>query len=146
MKSLLRSRRKKLPAGFTAIEVIMTILVMGIALPPLLLLLYNGLKSTVTVHEDRVAAELSRSLLEEMRSKSFSDVDAYNGRSEAPVTGYTDYRRTAAVYYVDLSSPVETSHLDDPASGLTKYKRLAVTTTPAAGNPVTLVTVIASRE
>ena len=124
----------------------MVLLIMGVALPPLLFLLYDGLKNSVIVHEDRVAVELSHSLLEEIRSQGFVAASLYDGRLESPVVGYGDYSRAASVKYVQLAAPVEDSDLDATVTGPTNYKRIAVTTTPIAGEPVTLVTVIASRE
>lgn len=124
----------------------MVIVIMGVALPPLLLLLYDGLKNSVIIQEDRVAVELSRALLEEIRGQGFINSSLYDGRLENPVTGYSDYQRAASVKYVQLAAPVEDSDLDTTVTGPTNYKRLAVTTTPAAGSPVTLVTVIVSRE
>ena len=125
--------------GATLIELIVFIVVLGIAIPTLLGLFmqanYNTVDSEVVSNTTYVAEEL----MEEIRSKeyddpdqtpgfgpesgetdrsSYDDVDDYNGYSDIPTAGYT---RLVTVEYAQLSGSTWES-----AAGTTDYKKVTV--------------------
>ncbi|MCK9594910.1 MAG: type II secretion system protein [Candidatus Omnitrophica bacterium] len=133
--------------GLTLIELIVIIVVMGLAIPALIANL-----ATITWRSTQSQAigdslSYARSLLEEIKVKDFSDpddpdnttlgvnaddvypnyndVDDYNGYNDTPASGFS---RRVAVDYVNLSSN-QWSDSADP----TDFKRVNVTVSSSAG-------------
>ncbi|MDP2166727.1 MAG: hypothetical protein Q8J64_00155 [Thermodesulfovibrionales bacterium] len=108
--------------GFTLIEVIMIIVVAGIAIPVLVMLMGRQAQLGVNPELSVTASNLGQSLMEEIKSKSFAGAGAYNGYSDAPSVGGVQYERTVEVCYVPGTDLNNTSS----CGVATKYRRIKV--------------------
>ncbi len=155
--------------GTTLIDLIVIIIIVAIALPPMMALLIQGTKqSTFGVSMSR-ANSLGSTLLEEIRSKgwdenggaasatlgpdsgetrtAYDDVDDFHGLNESPpkdsldadVTGATGFRQQVSVCYV-ANTDLDTCL----GSGTSNYKKITLTITEPEGKTSELVTVISS--
>lgn len=139
--------------GFTIIEMIIVIIVLGIALPPLLFTVGETLEDNVKVRTIQTATVLGRSLQEEILSKrydentaspwsnplgpnggetraTYDDVDDFDGFTENPISGFTGYSSSVTVSYVDPDTTGLDTLLSDSNNTL-DYKRIDVTITHA---------------
>jgi MSHA pilin protein MshD len=163
LRRLLRDQR-----GVTLIDLIVVIVIIGIALPPMIgLLIQETRQSTFGVTVTR-ANHLASTLFEEIRSKrgdenagapsatlgpefgetraTYDDVDDYQGLDESPpkdslgndVADSAGFRQQVSVCYV------ANTDLDTCIGGPTLYKRITMTVTDPEGRASELVTVIAS--
>jgi MSHA pilin protein MshD len=144
-------------SGFTIIELIIVIAVLGIAIPPLLSSISETLESNIKVRTTQTASILGRGLMEEILSKqydlstsspwsnplgagvgetraTYNDVDDFDGFSENPISGFTGYSSSVSVYYVDPDTTgLDTAKPD--SSNTLDYKRVDVTIThPLTGS------------
>ena len=162
-RRLLRNQR-----GVTLIDLIVIIVIVAIALPPMIgLLIQVTRQSTFGVTVTR-ANHLASTLFEEMRSKrgdenataasatlgpdpgetraTYDDVDDYHGLDESPpkdslgtdLAGSGGFRQQVSVCYV------ANTDLDTCIGGPTLYKRITVTVTDPEGRASELVTMISN--
>lgn len=163
--SLRRLRRDQ--RGITLIDLIVVIVIVGIALPPMIGLFIQQMRqSTFGVNVTR-ANHLASTLFEEIRSKrgdenagapstalgpelgetrlTYDDVDDYHGLNESPpkdslgndVADSAGFRQQVSVCYVAGAD------LNTCIGGVTLYKKITVTVTDPEGRASELVTVIA---
>ena len=156
--------------GVTLIDLIITIIILAIAVPPMVgVFITSTRNSTFGVTMAR-ANHLASNLFEEIRSKrwdentgaasatlgldtgetraTYDDVDDFHGLNETPpkdsqgvaMSGFTGFRQQVSVCYV-ASTDLNTCL----GSGLTSnYKKVIVTVTDPEGRVSPLVTVISS--
>lgn len=147
--------------GLTIIEMVVVIVVLGLAIPPLLTMwadvAWRSSRSELLADSTFYAQQL----MEEIKSKNFvdpeqpsdttlgpngtetypnyDDVDDFNGRTDNPVAGYT---RSVTVDYISLSggSSWQTS------GTATDYKRIIVTVSRSSGSalPVSLTAMVSA--
>jgi MSHA pilin protein MshD len=154
--------------GFTLIDLILVIIIVAIAIPPMLTLFIQAVSgSTFGVTVSRANA-LASTLREEIQSKkwdesapppslilgpetgesraTFDDVDDFDGLDESPprdsqgaiLAGFTGFRQQVSVCYV------ANTDFDTCIGGPTMYKQVTVTVTGPEGRATQLATVIAS--
>lgn len=153
--------------GFTLVDLILVIIIVAIAIPPMLALFIQVVSgSTFGVTVSRANA-LASTLREEIQSKKwdhndpwsvilgpetgesraiFNDVDDFDGLDESPprdsqgaiLAGFTGFRQQVSVCYV-----AETD-FDTCIGGPTYYKQVTVTVTDPEGRATQLVMVITS--
>ena len=154
--------------GFTLIDLILVIIIVAIAIPPMLALFIQMVSgSTFGVTVSRANA-LASTLREEIQSKKwdesapppslilgpetgesraiFDDVDDFDGLDESPprdsqgaiLAGFTGFRQQVSVCYV------ANTDFDTCIGGPTMYKQVTVTVTGPEGRATQLATVIAS--
>lgn len=154
--------------GFTLIDLILVIIIVAIAIPPMLTLFIQAVSgSTFGVTVSRANA-LASTLREEIQSKKwdesapppslilgpetgesraiFDDVDDFDGLDESPprdsqgaiLAGFTGFRQQVSVCYV------ANTDFDTCIGGPTMYKQVTVTVTGPEGRTTQLVTVIGS--
>jgi MSHA pilin protein MshD len=154
--------------GITLIDLIITIIIIAIAVPPMVgVFITNTRNSTFGVTMAR-ANHLASNLLEEIRSKrwdentgaasatlgpdsetraTYDDVDDFHGLNETPpkdslgttMSGSTGFRQQVSVCYV-ANTDLNTCL----GSGTSNYKKITVTVTDPEGRATPLVTVISS--
>ncbi len=154
--------------GFTLIDLILVIIIVAIAIPPMLTLFIQVVRgSTFGVTVTRGNA-LASTLREEIQSKkwdesapppslilgpetgesraTYDDVDDFDGLDESPprdsqgaiLAGFTGFRQQVTVCYV------ANTDFDTCIGGPTMYKQVTVTATDPEGRATQLATVIAS--
>ncbi|MEE8224925.1 MAG: hypothetical protein V3R42_04315 [candidate division NC10 bacterium] len=154
--------------GTTLIDLIVVIVIVALAVPPMMGLLIQVMRqSTFGVTVTR-ANHLASTLFEEMRSKrgdenataasatlgpdpgetraTYDDVDDYHGLDESPpkdslgndLAGSAGFRQQVSVCYV------ANTDLDTCIGGPTLYKRITVTVTDPEGRASELVTMISN--
>ncbi len=162
MSPLYRNQR-----GFTLIDLILTIVIVALAVPPMMALFIQATsQGTFGVSMTR-ANHLASTLYEEIRAKpgdengdaasttlgpdtgenraTYDDVDDYHGLDESPpqdsqastIAGFTAFRQQVSVCYVDPNIDLDTCQ-----GGVSNYKRITVTVTDPEGRSTQLVTVI----
>jgi len=154
--------------GVTLIDLIVTIIILAIAVPPMVgVFITSTRNSTFGVNMAR-ANHLASNLLEEIRSKrwdentgaasatlgpegetrsTYDDVDDFHGLNETPpkdslgvaMSGTTGFRQQVSVCYV-ASTDLNTCL----GSGTSNYKQITVTVTDVQGRVTPMVTVISS--
>ncbi|MFQ5803016.1 MAG: hypothetical protein ACE5JQ_08995 [Candidatus Methylomirabilales bacterium] len=153
--------------GFTLVDLILVIIIVAIAIPPMLTLFIQMVSgSTFGVTVTRANA-LASTLREEIQSKkwdesapppsvmlgpetgesraTFDDVDDFDGLDESPprdsqgaiLVGFTGFRQQVSVCYV------ANTDFDTCLGGITMYKQVKVTVTDPEGRTTQLATVIA---
>ncbi len=154
--------------GFTLVDLILVIIIVAIAIPPMLTLFIQAVSgSTFGVTVSRANA-LASTLREEIQSKkwdesapppslilgpetgesraTYDDVDDFDGLDESPprdsqgaiLAGFTGFRQQVSVCYV------ADTDFDTCIGGPTMYKQVTVTVTGPEGRTTQLATVIAS--
>jgi prepilin-type N-terminal cleavage/methylation domain-containing protein len=146
--------------GLTIIELVVVIVVLGLAIPPLLTMWadvgWRFSRSEFLADSGFYA----QALMEEIKSKAFvdpndpnntnlgpnagesypnfNDVDDFNGYSDNPASGYT---RLVAVDYVSLSNATWIN-----SASATDFKRIIITVSRAIGHviPVTLTALVSA--
>jgi len=157
--------------GVTLIDLILTIIIVAIAVPPMVALLSNMTRQSTFAVTVARANHLASTLFEEVRSKrwdentgaasatlgpdsgetraTYDDVDDFNGLNETPprdsqgaaISGTTGFRQQMWVCYV-ASTALATPCL---GSGTTSnYKHITVKVTDPQGRVTELVTLISS--
>ncbi len=159
---LIRNQR-----GVTLIDLILVIIIVSLAVPPMMALLMEGTRlSTFGVTVTR-ANGMASTLFEEVRSKrwdentdgtasatlgpdgesraAFDDVDDFDGLDESPpkdslgsdLAASAGFRQQVSVCYVDPNVDLDTCQ-----GGTSNYKKITVTATDPEGRATQLVTVI----
>lgn len=154
--------------GLTIIELVVVIVVLGLAIPPLLTMWANVAWRSAASELLADSTFYAQQLMEEIKSKNFvdpddpnntnigingtensndrttfDDVDDFVGCTDTSVTAPdTGYTRSAAVSYVTLN----VSTWDEVPSGTSNYKRITVTVSRSSGSaiPVSLTALISS--
>lgn len=104
--------------GFTLIELVMAVVIAGIALYSLLLVVITATSKNVTLEAKNTALYLANSKLEEVSSRSFGSISS---ESLAAFGGaFTGFSNTVEVYYVSAEA------LDSPLASPTIYKKVVV--------------------
>jgi MSHA pilin protein MshD len=165
--SVRRLRRDQ--RGVTLIDLILVIVIIGLAVPPMMGLLIQSTQSSTFGITATRGNSLGSTLLEEIRSKAwdenggaasatlgpesgetrstYDDVDDFHGFNESPpkdslgnaVTGFDGFRQQVSVCYV-ASTDLDTCL----GSGTSNYKRITLTITEPEGRTSQIVTVISS--
>ena len=96
--------------GFTLIEVVIFVLLLGIALVPLIGVLGNALYSSAGHHAVRTATYLAQGVMEEVSGRDFEDIESFAlGEGDlSPL--YPNFTAEVEVRYVraeDFNLPVE---------------------------------------
>jgi len=151
-------RMHRAKAGFSLVEVIVLIVVIALAVPPIVMLLYETVSRGTDSRMQMIATSLATGLMEEILSKSFEDpqgssgsfgteeagranyddVDDYDGLSVQPprdsqgnaLSDYAAFRARVTVENVSSSSPGGTAVSD----GSTNFKRVTITVEWNSGN------------
>lgn len=120
--------------GLTLIELVLVIVIIGIAIPPLLMLFSNLSWRGVRAEAISVATFLAEQCMEELISKPYNTT-SYTCNSTLPA-GYT---RAISVNYTNLSG----SNWTDTANNTTGYKhiRVSVSRSDALASGITLDTI-----
>jgi len=148
--------------GFTMIELVLAIVVMAIALPPLMRLFSETAVTAAQVDRIPAAASLASELMEEIKSRkfdelsdkvngnwsttlgsdtgegttkaNFDDVDDFNGWTQSFAAPFADYSATVSVAYVSYTdlNTALTMPSPVPNNWTPSYKRIAVTISNAA--------------
>jgi prepilin-type N-terminal cleavage/methylation domain-containing protein len=79
--------------GFTLVEIIICVALLGIIAAPLLGLLSYTLGSLSYAREETTAVNLARELMEDIKGKPFSTIINYDNYREEPVHGFSDFSR-----------------------------------------------------
>jgi type II secretory pathway pseudopilin PulG len=126
--------RKKITCagGFTLIELIMIIVITGIAILPIITMFIQGVRGTVDADVVATAYSLAREKMEETKQSTFGSVVNDSGTFSAP---FTDYDYTVTVEYVDGNFT---------SSGTSSYKKVDVAVTYTSGYSLTLTTVLSN--
>lgn len=146
--------------GLSLIEIVIVIIVLGIALVPLLMTYANVANTGMQREAITIATSLAQTLMEEIESKrydentappwsatlgsetgetgraTYNDVDDFNGYSENPIPNFGGYSLSVSVSYVqpgDLETPV--------VGTTTDFKRIMVTVSHSKAGNVRLVSV-----
>ncbi len=127
-----RARRAAAP-GFTLVEVVILIVIAGIAILPLAMLFATTSIRSSDARSASVAAQLAQAKLEEITAdrnastRGFSYVVAGNYPAETPIPAFSAFQRSVAV------AP------DSTYDGVT-FRTVNVTVTTSGISPVTLAT------
>ena len=128
-----RSPRQRASAGFSLIEVVILIVVAGIAILPLAMLFATTSIRSSDARSASVAAQLAQAKLEEITAdrnastRGFSYVTTANYPPEAPVPAFSAFQRSVSVA------------ADSTYDGVT-FRTVSVTVTTPGIPPVTLTT------
>ncbi|MBI3267570.1 MAG: type II secretion system protein [Planctomycetes bacterium] len=112
-------------AGFTLMELILVTIIVGVAVPGILLLFETSARSSFHTEQVAIATHLAEEKLEAISADKFSSVRGWNYIAQAnyplenPVPGFDKYERETVVLEVDPNDLL-TPH---PNSG---YKRVTV--------------------
>lgn len=148
--------------GFTLIELIITVVLLGVTIPLITTAIIEGVRRNTDITVTTQETLLGQSLFEEIRSRrfdevvtppwssllgpdggetrsTFDDIDDYHGLSET-VPGWSGYTRTASIRYVPPGN------WNGSSISPTPYKRISVTVQSAMGLPITLVGLMTGRQ
>jgi MSHA pilin protein MshD len=157
--------RKKGDSGYTLIDLILAILLMGFALGGLIILFFNLSVGSIHGKYRATANLLAQELVEEIKSKkfdekaapsggvwsttlgvdggesssdktTFDDVDDFDGWNEALTGAFSGYSRQAAVSFVDSSA------LNTAVGSSRDYKRVQTTVSKGGVNYAVMTTLI----
>lgn len=160
--------------GFTLIEVVMVIVILGIMLPGIMLYFIQGVKNSVDSQRRTTAIFLAEGLMEEIKSKrwdqvavidatcsnaslvfndgearnAYNDIDDFNGMNNTPSP--VNSQGTVMINYPGFQQQVTVSYvnpadLTTAVAGPTCYKRILVTITDTGINEtVSLVSLMTS--
>ena len=151
-------RMHRAKAGFSLVEVIVLIVVIALAVPPIVMLLHETVSRDAGSRMQMIATSLATGLMEEILSKNFEDpqggsgsfeteeagranyddVDDYDNLSVQPpqdsqgnaLSDYSAFRTRVTVENVSSSSPGGTAVSD----GTTNFKRVTITVEWNNGN------------
>ena len=167
---MIKMRKENAKKGFTLIEIIISLVLLGFALFGLINLYMNLSVNNVAAQYRGTATMLAQELIEEIKAKrfderttkdlsgnwsvigidsgetagnkaTFDDVDDFNGWSENLTSPYTGFTRTASVIYV-APGDLDTSSTRD-----NDYKKVIVTVSRGGTTYSQLSTVVSrSRE
>ena len=137
--------------GMTIVEIAITIMVLGLAIPPIMVLFAHIGQRSIESEFRMTAYQLAEGLLEEVLSKrydendsspwsttlgpdsgestrsAYDDIDDFDGYTENPVSGFPGFSRLVTVYYLDPDTDDLNTVQADSAG--TDYKRIDVSVT-----------------
>ncbi len=121
--------------GFTLIEAMMVIVILGIALPPFTVVTMNVLQQNIYSQAQATAVALAEGELERATGTRFSLVtnEAVATAFSAPFSAYT---HQWVVDYVNAGA------LDTPVAGPTDYKRVKIQVANSIAGTVTITTLM----
>jgi Tfp pilus assembly protein PilV len=119
--------------GFTFIELIMIIVIVGIAVVPLIQMFTTSLKGSADAESNSIALELAQDKMEETKQLSFAAIASTSGTFASPFTAYS-YQVT--VGYVDQNF--------NNSGSPTNYKKVEVKVIHTSGTSTTLTTVVSN--
>ena len=125
--------KDKKAKGFTFIELIMIIMIVGIAIIPLIQMFTTSLKGSADTEATSIALELAQDKMEETKQLGFTAIASTSGSFASPFTAYS-YQVT--VSYVDQYFAASGS--------ATNYKKIEVKVTHSSGTGTTLTTVVSN--
>ena len=125
--------KDKKAKGFTFIELIMIIVIVGIAVVPLIQMFTTSLKGSADAESNSIALELAQDKMEETKQLGFAATSSTSGTFASPFTAYS-YQVT--VSYVDQNFAASGS--------ATNYKKVEVKVTHTSGTSTTLTTVVSN--
>lgn len=129
----MKKKKNRKSSGFTLIELILVIIVVGLAFPGIFRGLITALFKQTQTQAQSIFVYLAQEKMEQMKGWGFSHVTS---ATESAVTGFSGYQRQVSVTYVDSSFAVSGS--------ATSYKKVTVQVTKS-GFSYSLVTVLRSR-
>jgi prepilin-type N-terminal cleavage/methylation domain-containing protein len=83
--------------GFTLVEIIVCVALLGIIAAPLLGLLSYTLGSLSYAKEETVAINLARELMEDIKEKPFKSIIEYHNYREDTVNGFPEFSRGISI-------------------------------------------------
>ena len=119
--------------GFTFIELIMIIVIVGVAVVPLIQMFTTSLKGSADAEVTSIALELAQDKMEETKQLSFAATSSTSGTFASPFTAYS-YQVT--VGYVDQNF--------NNSGSPTNYKKVEVKVIHTSGTSTTLTTVVSN--
>ena len=126
--------------AMTLIEMAVIIVVIGIAIPVLMRMWSDVAIRSADSETLSDATFLAQELMEQIRSKKFVDLDAYNSYTDTPANGYT--RKVVVNYrYVD---PGDRTWKDSGTETDYKYIKVTVERTKKPGGSFSLSTIVAN--
>lgn len=123
--------------GFTLIELIIVIVVVGICFISIMSLFAEGLNKNITNEIRTVATSLAEGKMEEVLQNSFASITNESGSFDVP---FSDYSYQVSWNYV------ESTDLDTPVEGPTEYKNVRVSVSHNLIEDVVLTTLISDYE
>jgi hypothetical protein len=102
-------RRRALRASTTIIEVVMALVILSIALPPLMVSFVEASMQSVYPANASVASFLAIERMEEIIARRYRSTDGYgavtaaNFPAETPVSGFPGFSRSVAVSYTNAA-------------------------------------------
>lgn len=125
--------------GLSLIELVIFIVIMGLAVPPLFIVAANIFEEHMNMEAMHVSTNLAQSKVEELKSKGF-DAVVNEGKTDFPGQ-FSSYEYQVTVNYVDgsdLDTPV------DPVTTNFKLVTVSVRNKGFLGTSVTFKTIIAN--
>lgn len=137
-----RSTGRRALRGFTLLEIIVFIVVVGVGLTGILLLSQNAVKSSADPMMRKQALALADSILEEILQKEYADPDGVGGETtRATMDDVQDYHGQTQALFTDwpaaLSAYTVTISVSATSLGTVPARRVAVSVT-GGGHSVTL--------
>jgi len=126
--------KDKKAKGFTFIELIMIIVIVGIAVVPLIQMFTTSLKGSADTEATSIALELAQDKMEETKQLGFGGISSTSGTFSSPFTAYS--------YQVTVSYVNDT--FTDSGGSPTNYKKVEVKVTHSSGTSTTLTTVVSN--
>jgi len=120
--------------GFTLVETVLVIIVMGITLTPFSILVVNVMQQNIKSQAWSTAVALAEGEMERVCSLPFSDV--INETSLAFSAPFSAYSHQIVV------NNVTSAALNTPVSGATNYKNVKVSVNNIVSGNVTLTTIV----
>lgn len=123
--------------GISIIELILFIVIMGLAVPPLFIAAANMYEQSINLESLHIAANLAQGRVEALKSRSFNNI------VEEPATGFAaPFNRFQYRVHVNYVNPSNLNLSVDPT--VTDYKRVQVMVEDTAflGREITFSTVV----
>lgn len=122
--------------GFTLIEVILVMIILGVCLTPFCILIVNVVQKNVLSQAQATAVALAEREIERVTSLRFSAVDdAAEAAFASPFNNYS---------YQVIADYVNTNDLNTAVAGPTDYKRVQVRVANGIVGVLTLTTLVAN--
>ena len=115
--------------AFTLVELILIIVVAGIAIPPLALVFYEGVQKSSDTYLISTSSQLAQSLMEEIKARKWDEnTPAEGGKSASYSTPGADPSETRPTYddiddYDGISNSPPRDALDQPLPEFSGYTR-----------------------
>ena len=123
--------------SFTLVELILSIVILGIAVPSLLHLLSEATQTIVVSEGTATASFYAQEMMEKIKSKSFTEADGLTG-TDFPAP---DYQRTVSIEFTKLNGSVWEPAACPPDCD---YKLITVSITKTPSLALDLVTIISN--